>query len=109
MENNAPEKRTPLTKEEKKKRLEEKIKQMKLQVKQIDSAEKRQERKDRARELIQIGAFVAQFHDRKKLLEHFRNNPIFIYINEAGETKKTTKIEDIKNKKAAVFIDPKVF
>jgi predicted aconitase len=100
--------KTKPTPEQKKKLLEEKIKKMKLRVKELDSVEKRKERKDRARELIQIGAIVSQFHDRKKLLEYLKSTPQFIFINEVGETKKTKNQNDTKGRKMAIFIDPNI-
>lgn len=100
-------KKTPLTPEEKKQILLVKIQKMKSQVKQIDSTEKKQERKDRARELIQIGAIVSQFHDRKQLLKQLQEKPQFIYIADDGQMKKTSNIQETTIAKRAVFIDPK--
>lgn len=54
-------------------RLKLKGKAMIARAKQIESKEKQRERKERTRELIEIGAIIAQFHDRKKLLEYLKN------------------------------------
>ncbi len=98
--------KTKPTPEQKREKLKEKIEKMKLRVKELDTVEKRKERKDRARELIQIGAIVAQFHDRKKLLAYLKNSPQFLFVNQVGEVKKTKNRADTKDTKAAVFIDP---
>lgn len=64
-----------LNRKEKAERLKVKGKAMIAKAKQIESKEKQRERKERTRELIEIGAIIAQFHDRKKLLEYLKNNP----------------------------------
>ncbi len=87
--------KVPLTKEQKKVILEEKIKKMKLQVRQLETQEKKQERKERTKELIQIGAIISQFYDRKKLLAYLKN-PKYMIINTAL-SKRELVTEEPKN------------
>jgi predicted aconitase len=70
-----------LNRKEKAERLKVKGKAMIAKAKQIESKEKQRERKERTRELIEIGAIVAQFHDRKKLLEYLKNFRVGIQLS----------------------------
>lgn len=70
-----------VNRKEKAERLKLKGKAMIAKAKQIESKEKQRERKERTRELIEIGAIVAQFHDRKKLLEYLKNFRVGIQLS----------------------------
>lgn len=62
-----------LTPEERATKIAQKKERLKLQLAKVTSLEKKTERKERARELIEIGAIISQHHDRKKLLEYLKN------------------------------------
>jgi predicted aconitase len=70
-----------VNRKEKAERLKLKGKAMIARAKQIESKEKQKEKKERTRELIQIGAIIAQFHDKKKLLEYLKNFRIGVELS----------------------------
>ena len=102
---------TPQEKEairkEKAERLRRKAKAMINKAKQMEAKDKLIQRKQRTRELIEIGAILCQFHDRKKLLEYLKKPTQYLQFNED-----TKKIEPVfvldKNKKSTIFIRPEI-
>jgi hypothetical protein len=101
-----PEEREAIRKE-KAERLRLKGKAMIARAKQIESKDKQREIKERTRELIEIGAILCKFHDRKKLLEYLRNPMQYLEFNE--ETKKIITVTKLdKSKKSTIFIRPQI-
>lgn len=85
--------------------LKNKAHKMILMAKQMEAKEKIKERKERARELIKIGAAFAQYHDRKLLLEYLKN-PTFLTIDENGKIIKTNQIKE--GQRATILINPTI-
>jgi hypothetical protein len=83
---------------------QKKIKHLEVKLKQLKADEKKQEKKQRIRELIEIGNFLCQFHDRKELLEYFRSKPQYITVSEEDTNKNVIVDTWDKNKPTTVFI-----
>jgi hypothetical protein len=78
--------RQKLTEEEKAAKLASKKERLQLQLAKIKSTEKREERKKRAKELIEIGAIIsANYPDRTKLLEYLKGAPRWTGISQDGK------------------------
>jgi len=96
-----------VNRKEKAERLKLKGKAMIAKAKQIESKEKQRERKKRTRELIEIGAILCQFHDRKKLLAYLKNPTQYLQFNEEIGKSVVVNIFD-KTKKSTIFIKPQI-
>jgi len=65
---------------------EEKIKLLQQKIKSLQTTEKAAKRKERARQLIQIGALVSSHHSEpEKLLESLKNGHLNITIEETQQ------------------------
>ena len=93
-----------LSDQEREAKRQEKIKQLEVKLKQLKADEKKQEKKQRTRELIEIGAFLCQFHDRKTLLEYFRNKPRYITVSDEDPNKNVIVDKWDKNKPTTIYI-----
>ena len=85
----------------------DKIKRLELQIKQLKSVDKAKEKKQRARELIQIGLAFCQYHDRKDLLAYLQNSPKFVQFGQDGEKLSIMK-ERPATGKYTLYISPKI-
>lgn len=96
--------RQKLTEEEKAAKLASKKERLQLQLAKIKSTEKREERKKRAKELIEIGAIIsANYPSRSKLLQYLKQNPKWLG---PGENNNLFKIYESKEQGGIVIFLP---
>ena len=99
--------KTTLSDTEKAAKKLEKIKRLELQIKQLKSVDKAKEKKQRARELIQIGLAFCQYHDRKDLLAYVQNRPEFLKLD-LDSKKLSIEKERPATGKYTIYINPLV-